>query len=81
LPLVEADLRAAGAQAPDHFIYIAGTGLKKIEVITVAGFLSYLLLQAGRGKLFPDFKNPIIIFVLFAVMAVLIVYAYISREK
>jgi len=50
-------------------------------VITVAGFLSYLLLQAGRGKLFPDFKNPIIIFVLFAVMAVLIVYAYISREK
>lgn len=56
-------------------------GLKKIEVITVAGFLSYLLLQAGRGKLFPDFKNPIILFVLFAAIAVLIVYAYISREK
>jgi len=50
-------------------------------VIAVAGFLSYLLLQAGRGKLFPDFKQPIILFVLFAAMAALIVYAYISREK
>lgn len=56
-------------------------GLKKIEVIAVAGFLSYLLLQAGRGKLFPDFKQPIILFVLFVAMAALIVYAYISREK
>jgi len=57
------------------------SALKKIEVITVAGLLSYLLLQAGRGKLFPDFKDPIILFVLFAAIAVLIVYAYISREK
>ena len=47
----------------------------------VAGLLSFLLLQAGRGKLFPDMAQPYIFVLLFVVMAALIAYAIISREK
>ena len=47
----------------------------------VAGLLSFLLLQAGRGKLFPEFEQFYILVVLFVLMAALIAYAIISREK
>ncbi len=47
----------------------------------VAGLLSLLLLQAGRGKLFPDFDQPYIFVLLFVIMGALIAYAIISREK
>jgi hypothetical protein len=50
-------------------------------VITVAGLLSFLLLQAGAGKLFPDLDQPFIFVLLFVVMGALIAYAIISREK
>ncbi len=47
----------------------------------VTGVVSFLLLQAGRGKLFPDFKQPYIFLLLFVLMAALIAYAYITRER
>jgi hypothetical protein len=43
--------------------------------------LSFLLLQAGRGRLFPEFENPIIFIVLIVLMAALIAYAIVSRER
>lgn len=46
----------------------------------VAGLLSFLLLQ-GRGKLFPDFHHPEIFVILFVLMAALIAYAIVTREK
>lgn len=47
----------------------------------VSGLLSLLLLQAGRGKLFPEFKNPIILIVLFVLIGAIIAYAIVTREK
>ena len=53
----------------------------KVGDIMVAGLLSFLLLQAGSGQLFPDFEQPWILIVLFAVMGALVAYAIISRER
>jgi len=50
-------------------------------LIILAGVISFLLLQAGRGKLFPEFQNFYILVILFVLMAALIAYAIISREK
>jgi hypothetical protein len=47
----------------------------------VAGLLTFLLLQAGRGRLFPDFNRIEILFLLFVLMAALVGYAIYSREK
>jgi hypothetical protein len=50
-------------------------------LVILAELVSFLLLQAGRGKLFPEFQNFYILLILFVLMAALIAYAIISREK
>ena len=47
----------------------------------VAGLLSFLMLQAGRGKLFPDFNQTWVFILLFVLMGVLIAYAIMTRER